>query len=356
MSDKDVSSVSSSPSSQSTIKTVAFFDLETTGLPDLEFFRTKITEISIVACSVEHLLATTWNETPRVLHKITLCLNPYKRIDLKASEVTGLTNELLEHENKFDKNTMNLIECYLFQLQQPVCLIAHNGNKFDFPLLRKQYEAAEGSFPHTLKCCDSLPVFQKIDEMIEQKLKLLKDPYSLQQWNGAKDDNSLLVNLDTQQLPDSTTSQKYDADGIDMIFDEMIKSELKQIEQMEQENKKPPDGILTRQAINESTPNKPTKVSNLHAVAQIIPVPKKRATAIKRELFPSTSTLQTRQSTKGKFTLREIYRRFYQAYPENSHDSESDVMSLLKCAVACKTDFMEIVNKTCVVFNNVKKF
>jgi three prime repair exonuclease 1 len=141
-------------------KTFAFFDLETTGIPELEFFKTKITEISIVACSVEHFL----NENdPRVLHKLTLCFNPFKRIDIKSSDITGLTNELLEFENKFDENAMNLLEKFISQLQQPVCLIAHNGEKFDFPLLQKQFEILKKHIPETLKCCDSLKVLKEID-------------------------------------------------------------------------------------------------------------------------------------------------------------------------------------------------
>lgn len=60
----------------SEIKTFAFFDLETTGLPELENFKTKITEISIVACSKKHFLETMPKKMPRVLHKLSHCFNP----------------------------------------------------------------------------------------------------------------------------------------------------------------------------------------------------------------------------------------------------------------------------------------
>lgn len=58
------------------IKTLAFFDLETTGLPSFENYKTKITEISIVACSLKHFLETLPESVPRVLHKLSLCCNP----------------------------------------------------------------------------------------------------------------------------------------------------------------------------------------------------------------------------------------------------------------------------------------
>lgn len=346
---KDISAQSTSPS-RAAIKTLAFFDLETTGLPDLEGFKTKITELSIVACSVNHFLDVKKDESPRVLHKITICLNPYKRIDLKATEITGLTNELLEHENKFDKNAMNLLECFIFQLQQPVCLIAHNGDKFDFPLLKKQCDSLEGALPFTLKCCDSLNVFRKYHELIQHRIDLLDNSYSLQQWTEVRENG--LMNAEIEELLENFSNKQTNEDGLDEIFDVLVKNELDEIDRLEKENLK----IDARQKINETTPNKPTKAANLHPRAIDPPVARKRSNSSRRELFPSTSSPATRQWTKGQFTLREIYRRFYQKYPDSSHDSESDVMSLLKCAIACKDDFLAIVSHSAINFSDIKRF
>lgn len=45
-------------------------------------------------------------------------------------------------------------------LSTPVCLIAHNGNKFDFPLLRREFARIGTSLPSTVLCSDSLLAFQ----------------------------------------------------------------------------------------------------------------------------------------------------------------------------------------------------
>lgn len=64
----------------------AFLDLETTGLPHLENYTTKITELSISIVQSEHLSS---GHFPRVVNKITLCLNPCKSITPTAAEMTG---------------------------------------------------------------------------------------------------------------------------------------------------------------------------------------------------------------------------------------------------------------------------
>lgn len=55
-----------------------------------------------------------------------------------ASILKGLDNFMLENTKKFNVNTANLINSFLNQLNKPVCLVAHNGNKFDYPLLKTQ--------------------------------------------------------------------------------------------------------------------------------------------------------------------------------------------------------------------------
>lgn len=392
------------------IKTFAFVDLETTGLPELEFYKTKITELSIVACSTEHLMETKSPNIPRVLHKLTLCLNPCKRIDFKSTEITRLHNDLLEHENKFDQNVMTLLESFMGHLQQPICLIAHNGTKFDFPLIKKQYDLLNGTFPETTLCCDSLPIFQRIDELIlerqkvmEKQLKLLRDSYILQQWDHMKD-AELEINAKIEELME-TLDQKLDYFGNDMIFKTLVSRELemivKQKQIMSSENTinkileksmeqigehTDEDGndnifktlvrrelnsmldiddniIKSMQAINETTPPKPTKARNQNPNEKLCDSStaehsRKRAISSRRELFSASSSLTTgtRQSPTRRFTLSEIYKRFFNKYPDESHDAESDVICLLKCAVACKRDFIDLAMEHSIDFKDVKKF
>lgn len=47
---------------------------------------------------------------------------------------------MLDKTKKLDTNTANLIKCFLNQLNAPVCLVAHNGFNFDYPILKRQLQ------------------------------------------------------------------------------------------------------------------------------------------------------------------------------------------------------------------------
>lgn len=64
------------------VKTLVFFDLEATGLT-----RPRITELSMMSVQREDLLRTVG--TPRVVNKVTLCVNPQKCMEPEACKITG---------------------------------------------------------------------------------------------------------------------------------------------------------------------------------------------------------------------------------------------------------------------------
>lgn len=346
-------------------KTFAFIDLETTGLPSLEFNRTKITQISITACSVEHIMELKDREAiPRVLHKLSLCLNPRKLIKLDSSEITGLTNELLQNERKFDEDTVDLINNFLAHLQQPVCLVAHNGNKFDYPILKTTLKLVNKSLPESLICCDSLAVFKKIDEIYEENSKTLINGYKMTSWEKIQTQQVLMMDAEILEIEEML--KNYDSDENLMTITQLETDFIRhdhQVIKSEPDNEN--DNIQARQRQNETTPNKPVKVEEKNAPSknpELNDSKKRPSSAARRELFPTTSE-QSKASPKngkkvyprGHYSLREIYKRFFGVHPENSHDSEADVNALLKCVCACKKEFLDVAMKSACNFSNVKE-
>lgn len=119
----------------------------------------QITELSIVAVSVDDFLDAA--DLPRVQNKITVCFNPEREIENEASKLTGLTNWMLSRQSNFNENALHLLECFLQHLEQPICFIAHNGDRFDFPLLGQRFDLlGHGIYSMVTKWCDSIPLFK----------------------------------------------------------------------------------------------------------------------------------------------------------------------------------------------------
>lgn len=328
------------------IKTFAFFDLETTGLPQLEFNNTRITQLSIIACSVDHLFSiSNIHNIPRITHKLSICLNPLKRISLKAEEITGMTNELLQDERKFDENTMTLLNSFFERLQQPICLVAHNGDKFDFPILKSHINKISRSLPLSLVCCDSLHVFRKIEKIQDPKSRILVNGFIMQSSEVIKDEEVKTINSEIleieQYFKDGYTSSDNDDDSeeINKLENEFINFANEDIKAFQIENEKSPD-----KKIESKNANAPSKSDSNN-------IRKRPHSTARRELFPLSID---KKWPKGKFTLREIYFKYFNEYPPVSHDAEADVIALLKCACACNKQFIELVKLNCVNFSDVK--
>ena len=124
------------PMSKQVCNSLVFFDLETTGIP--AYHAPRITELSFCAVERSQFLYGKSKEIPRVTNRLNLCIYPSRLVDPFATDKTKLDNYNLEHQSKFDEDVFNVIFGFLNRLKKPVCLIAHNGFKFDFPILKSE--------------------------------------------------------------------------------------------------------------------------------------------------------------------------------------------------------------------------
>ena len=201
------------------IQTFVFFDCETTGLN-----AARITEISLAAVHRVELskfaktVTTTLSSNdedersldtlvPRVINKLTLAVNPMKTVSLFIEELTGLSNYNLEHQAKFRDGAGPLMQQFLSTLAPPVCLVAHNGDRFDFPVLNKELKLAGITFKSNVLCCDSLKFlrmhFSKKNEMKNNDI----DPVA-----GCNGDGRVKVNGITSLPRDDDASSQMSVD------------------------------------------------------------------------------------------------------------------------------------------------
>ncbi|XP_075985519.1 uncharacterized protein LOC142982731 [Anticarsia gemmatalis] len=189
------------------IATYVFVDLETTSLPNLEHNQTRITELCMLAVKRRHILDIK-SGLPRVQHKLTLCFNPGRTIAPGSTEASGLDNDLLEHESRFNINTVETIKSFLDGLEAPVCLIAHNGHKFDFPILRHHFEKLNSSgLFNDVMCADSLYAFYDLRDGLEKDIFFPSNGDEIA-CLGTKEDKEYSQQLDYKQINERTPSKR----------------------------------------------------------------------------------------------------------------------------------------------------
>lgn len=173
------------PPTKNKIQTFVFLDTEATGLVGDD---TRILELSLIAVSREDLLSmkdsqnqkvdspkdevnqTNGTKTfsavpklPRVLHKYTRLYYPRKLITPKLEEITGLSNDMLHHLPGFRDASAEALNLFL-DLPQPVSLVAHNGSRYDFPLLKAELNNVSALEKFCdLQCVDTLTAIKDID-------------------------------------------------------------------------------------------------------------------------------------------------------------------------------------------------
>ncbi|XP_057369139.1 three-prime repair exonuclease 1-like [Daphnia carinata] len=156
-----------------TCNSLVFFDLETTGIP--AFHSPKITELSFCAVERNQFLHGQPKQVPRVTNRLNLCIYPSRLVDPVASDKTKLDNYNLEHQSKFDEDVFNVIYSFLNRLKKPVCLIAHNGFRFDFPILRSEIAKLDKELPDEIFCADSLHIFRKLQRPSANSSSVIED-------------------------------------------------------------------------------------------------------------------------------------------------------------------------------------
>ena len=65
-----------------------------------------------------------------------------------------------------------MINSFLSLLPSPVCQVAHNGNGYDFPLLKAELEKANIQLRPDILCIDSYIIIQEIFKKRKEVIKL----------------------------------------------------------------------------------------------------------------------------------------------------------------------------------------
>ena len=298
------------------VKTLVYFDLEATGLKSSG--RPRISELSLIAVNVHDVLQMNKEMTENMEHRtIESCVH-------QTSDITGLDNYNLTGQSKFSKSTGDLINNFLSLLPAQVCLVAHNGNAYDFPLLKAELEKAGTQLKSDVFCIDSYVG-------IRQLLKKEED----------------IINVENEtvtavKLAEEHNNAKLELDAIS----DLINTGVFEIEMEE--------GICTEfplsKAKNEETP----KIAR-HKPDLCLP-PKKRKHFLGSEIVTSRKVLNFENLEEPKsFSLINLHRYLLGYSPEQSHGAEADCLSLMKTTAALGDRWTDWVKENCSKFETFKK-
>lgn len=118
------------------------------------------------------------------------------------------------------------------------------------------------------------------------------------------------------------------------------------------------EDMVQKQKFNESTPsNRKTFVKKELFSKRMLNYGSNSITPpSKRQLFTPNSNGNSvlSPSKRMKFTLTAVHERLFGKEPNKSHYAENDVLALLKCAVASKSEFIEYAEENAKFFKDIK--
>nr|AEE62817.1 unknown [Dendroctonus ponderosae] len=290
------------------IKTFAFIDLETTGLPSMELNRTKITELTILAIQADHLELGC---LPRVQNKFTLCFNPRKLVSSGSEEITGLSNSILEHLRPFSDGTVTALNEFLRHNPTPICLVAHNGNKFDYPILRTEINKSGQKLLDGVLCVDSLEAFRQLDVAASQPTAQPEPPVGPSELGN-----------DVRKVADECEVR-------------------------------PGTGVkraLEQQKVNETTPHQSDK--SLESGGLLDEKAKEPASEIVNKR-PKMANSRKKLDFRVSYKLGDVYQRLTNKEPENAHQAENDVIMLALSAATLGERFVNWANEHSRMFVDI---
>lgn len=171
------------------VQTFVFFDLETTGL---DTAADNITELCLIAVDrneiteldndmIEHEFGE-FPKMPRVQDKISIVIDPLSTIPEVIVKLTKIDKDSLDIRGKkpFSYDTSTFLRSFLERQAHPICLVAHNGEAFDFQMLNSHLNRvkANPTFWKEIYCADSVLGIREFRGADRSKSNKLQDVLS----------------------------------------------------------------------------------------------------------------------------------------------------------------------------------
>jgi DNA polymerase III epsilon subunit-like protein len=405
------------------IKTLVYFDLEATGLKCSG--RPRISELSFVAIDAQdiHILNKKLVEKvkniqnhedilqletllPRVLNKLTICVYPMASIMPEVSSITGLDNYNLSGQARFEKSTGDLLNAFLSRLPFPVCLVAHNGNLYDFPLLRAELVKVGEELGPNILCVDSYVGIKEIlktnmemplaecvkpvetenieeKEIVESELKAVKSLLEAGEFDKEMDiDRS--KSIKSSKLQEKEQSRNINA--FEILIEkrksvqtehieekETVENEMKAVQSLLESGEFDIEMEIDRSKyIQFSTLLEKERSVSINSLEMLIEkstseqTPPRNNTeqsrnvkVMKRKQMHRTGVFKYKKKLEfpasQSFSLINLHRQLLGYTPTILHGAEADSLALLRITAVIGDKWLEWANDNCIFFSETKQ-
>ena len=329
------------------VKTLVYFDLEATGLKSSG--RPRITELSFVAVNTDNFLELSSQlrtqhhknhikveSFPRVMNKLTVCLYPMATIRPEVSDITGLDNYNLSGQATFTAKTGKLLNSYLSHLPVPICLVAHNGDLYDFPLLKAEMDKARITLPPDTLCADSYvgikEIFRRREEAKTENVENAVKSQGVFDIDKNKDTECRYLESENSK---TTKSLSFSGFGFKRANCDSINS-IGKSKSMK----------FTRGEIGVTPTNNINKL-NHH---------KRRTKRQNSKMFRSKKQLSFDYlESPTSYSLINLHKKLLGYTPAQSHGAEADCLTLLKTTAVLGLDWVKWVQVNCYTFSKCKR-
>ncbi|XP_054720327.1 three-prime repair exonuclease 1-like [Uloborus diversus] len=392
----------------SPVSTLIFMDLETTGLPgEIGKRNVHITELSLIAIDRNDFET---DNTLRVLNKLSLCIRPRACVSPSAMYITGLYNDVLQNQEEFDDSVPKMLEFFFRRLRTPICLLAHNGNKFDFPVLQAELKRLNYTLHSKVLCADTLEAFRTICRTPQTVKTASKQPMSnfkneLEKTNGKTIDSrhqkemSKLIehNHLFHVSENNATTNNQNENELDNEIDSLLEDDIesfRDIEESTELNERQPFENTVVENLQPQSKNgnnfvsvfddehtpKRAKINNLVENGKLKKqksskdiysikseyenrnLPDTSSVAAKRKLFTETtgrknanqSASEMKLNSIASFTLEKLYHHFFGEAPPQSHYAEADCIALSKVCQKIKEQFLNWLDENSSEFSEIQ--
>ena len=321
----------------SEIKTLVYCDLEATGLKNSG--RPRITELSLVAVNMRNILELNsqlisphqknrFNVEcifPRVMNKLTVCVYPMATIRPEVSVITGLDNYNLSGQTTFDEKTGELINSFLSRLPAPLCLVAHNGDQYDFPLLKAELEKAGVTLLSETLCADSYVGIKEIFKRREEA----------KHYETVNIENAVECHLENENSKIPAKGLSFSGVGLkrrnlDFINSTKVSKSMK----------------ITKRDTGVTPTSSNIKLKDIKSGTKLQ----------KNDIFRSRKKHDfIYLESPTSYSLINLHKQLLGCSPAQSHGAEADCLTLIRTTAVLGIEWIEWVQVNCYLFSRCKR-